>query len=83
MNKNYNKYTAYKFTISETEEILRNLLDDNEIHLKPRTNFYEAKSDNVFLDGHEVDERLAQYLEVSECEHYRTEDGIVVLVTEE
>ena len=81
--KNYDKYTAYKFTISETEEILRNLLDDDGIYLQPRTNFYEAKSENVFLDGHEVDERLAQFLNVSKCEHYRSEDGIVVLVIEE
>lgn len=83
MNKNHNKYTAYKFTVSETEEILRNLLDDDGIYLQPRTNFYEAESYNQFLDGYEVDERLAQYLEVEKCEHWRSEDGIVVLVTVE
>lgn len=80
------KYIAYEMTVDEIQEKLRTLLDDSSIYLEKQglNNFYEAESYSQYLDGADIDERLAQILDVKECRHYATEDdGIIVLVRED
>lgn len=67
---------AYKYTVREAEEMLQNCLDDKEIELINRGYFYYAESDTNYLDGAEVDERMAQILHVKECEHYAIREVI-------
>lgn len=77
------KCTAYIFTLEEAEEALQKCLDNSGIRLKEEVFFYNAESDDIFLDGSEVDERMAQILGVGKCEHYAIESGMVVIVEQE
>ena len=56
----------------EAEEMLRNCLDDKLICLKRRkeTDFYYAESDSQKLDGEQVDKRMAECLDINECQQY-------------
>lgn len=76
------KMVAYKFTLTEAEEALQNCLDDREMKLVSDRNFYHAESDNNYLDGSEVDQRLAEIIGVENGEHYETENGLVFLVSQ-
>ena len=67
---------AYKYTPEEVEELLQNCLDDKGIKLLNKGHFYYAESDTNFLDGSEIDERMAQILNVKECEHYATKEVV-------
>lgn len=74
------KCCAYKMTLEEAQEALQNCLDDRYLRLKQTGLFYEARSDITYLDGSEVDERMAQILHVEQCEHWATDEGMVILV---
>lgn len=77
------RFIAYMMTKEEATEILQNILDDSGIRLRRASDFYEASSDIQFLDGGQVDERLAQGLEINgECKHFAAEGNIVVLSKE-
>ena len=77
------KYTvAYKYTPQEVEELLQYCLDDKGIKLVNKGHFYYAESDTNFLDGSEIDERMAQILNVKECEPYATKENIWGKITE-
>lgn len=77
------KCTAYLFSLKEAEEALQKCLDNRGLKLKEEVFFYNAESDDIFLDGSQVDERMAQILGVEKCEHYATENGMVVIVEKE
>ena len=65
------KQNSWLLTKEEAEDVLRNLLDDNAIYLSRQNGcFYYAESYSQELDGAEIDERMAQYFNIDECEHY-------------
>lgn len=65
------KQNSWLLTKEEAEEVLRNLLDNNSINLfRLNGGFYYAESYSQELDGAEIDERMAQYFNIDECEHY-------------
>lgn len=76
------KMMAYKFTLTEAEEALQDCLDDKGIKLVSDRNFYHAESDSTYLDGSEVDKRLAHIIGVKNGEHYETENGLIFLVSQ-
>lgn len=78
------KLTAYRMTAAEAEEKLQDLLDNADLRLVRRQWYYRADSDSQYLDGAEIDERLAQVLGVKACEHFAADDGsLLAVVTEE
>lgn len=65
------KQNSWILTKEEAEDILQNLLDNNSIYLSRQNGgFYYAESYSQELDGAEIDERMAQYFNIDECEHY-------------
>ena len=65
------KQNSWLLTKEEAEEVLRNLLDDKSLHLeKQNGGFYYAESYSQEIDGAEIDDRMAQYFNIDECEHY-------------
>ena len=65
------KQNSWLLTKEEAEDVLQNLLDDDSLYLfKQNGNFYYAESYSQQLDGAEIDERMAQYFNIDECEHY-------------
>ncbi len=77
------KCVAHLFSLEEAEEMLQKCLDDNTLKLRACSFFYDASSDDIYLDGSEIDERMAQILNVKKCYHYRTESGMVVVEEQE
>lgn len=78
------KCTAYRMSREEAQENLQVILDNKGIKLVKQNGFYEAESDIQYLDGSEVDERMAQILNVQSCEHFSDPDGkeMFVIVNE-
>lgn len=85
------KLTTYKMSLTEAENKLREVMDDTTLKLMPRVgsmnypSFFYAESlsrHSRCLDGAEIDEKLAQILDVNQVEHYAAEDGgLIALVT--
>lgn len=76
------KYIAYTLSIGEATNILQYRLDDKTIRLIKNLNFYEARSDNQYLDGSQIDDYIAQQFGVNKCEHWAMDGGMIVLIKE-
>lgn len=75
------KCTSYILTKHEAQELLQDTLDDSGLELrKGSAGFYTAMSDTNFLDGGEVDARLAQALKIEKCVHFALEDDRIIVV---
>lgn len=82
--------TAFVFTISEAEEILQTALDNADLKLRPADNFVypfayavtypQLSSDTQNLDAGEIDQRMATYLNVPQCETWLVDEKMIVLV---
>ena len=69
--------TAFVFTISEAEEIL----DNADLKLIAYEGTYpQLSSDTQNLDAGEIDERMATYLNVPECETWLVDGQMIALV---
>ena len=73
--------TAFVFTISEAEEILQTALDNADLKLIAYEGTYpQLSSDTQNLDAGEIDQRMATYLNVPECETWLVDGKMIVLV---
>ena len=69
--------TAFVFTISEAEEIL----DNADLKLIAYEGTYpQLSSDTQNLDAGEIDQRMATYLNVPECETWLVDGQMIALV---
>lgn len=76
---------AYSFSMEELEEILQNMLDDGGLKVHRYDNsqiLCYAQSDTQFLDAGQIDERLAQHLQVGFGVGYYTGDESFVFIVE-
>lgn len=73
--------TAFVFTISEAEEILQTALDNADLKLIAYEGTYpQLFSDTQNLDAGEIDQRMAIYLNVPECETWLVDGKMIALV---
>ena len=81
------KISAFLMSKAELEEILQEELDDVGLKLFPKDEFFEARSDQNFLDGGLIDERLSEFFGVREGIHYRhvkpSREDVIFTVIEE
>lgn len=73
--------TAFVFAISEAEEILQTALDNADLKLIAYEGTYPRLfSDTQNLDAGEIDQRMAIYLNVPECETWLVDGKMIALV---
>ena len=73
--------TAFVFAISEAEEILQTALDNAGLQLIAYEGTYpQLSSDTQNLDAGEIDQRMATYLNVPECETWLVDGKMIALV---
>lgn len=61
---------VYLFTEDEATEILQNILDNKTLVLTQYLDCFVAETSEQELDASQIDERMAQYLEIDSCEHH-------------
>lgn len=74
----------YILSMDELQEILQTILDDRKLRVRMAAGmkFCMAQSDQQYLDGSQVDERLSQYCR-KPCEHWILDKNRIIIIDKE